>query len=101
MKSQLYLLNCTNWATPSGSSRGPIETPRKFTLPALSSYSFCISGISARHGGHHVPQKLSSSGLPRIDSRVMVLPVLLSTHWKLGGSAPILGASARPLGLLL
>src|SRR5438046_52274 len=101
MKSQVYLFNWMNWLTFRGSSRGPIETPRNTTWSCTRLYISCMAGISARQGGHQVPQKLISKGLPCSDSRLIVFPVLGSFHWKLGGNAPTFGSSPTPTGLTI
>src|SRR4051795_8273300 len=80
------------FSTPVGSSRGPIETPTNSTWPLYLSYIFCISGISARQGGHHVPQKLTNRGLPSVVS-LNGLPFVASFHSKSGALKPFFGAS--------
>src|SRR5436190_5790288 len=93
MNVQEYLFSLTNWLTPAGSSRGPMETPTNSVWPLNFWYSFSSSGISARHGGHHVPQKFTSTGLPRKAESLRGWLVFTSFNWKSGASEPTLGAS--------
>src|SRR3954465_15979076 len=93
MKVQEYLFSLTNWSTPIGSSRGPMETPMNSVCPIYFAYRPSSSGISARQGGHHVPQKLTSTGLPRSADSLRGLLVFTSFNVKSGAREVVLGAS--------
>src|SRR5438270_7048295 len=99
MKVQVYLAESTKFFTPAGSSLGPIDTPIIATSPLSLCvlYSFCSSGISALHGGHHVAQKLRNTGLPCIEARLISWLLCTLNRLNCGASSPTLGPSSSLL----
>ena len=68
------------------------STPRNTTSCfAPSFFAAAIrSGVSSRHGGHHVAQSLSTSVLPRKSASETGLPSIV-VRWKSGAGAPTCG----------
>src|SRR5471032_2049341 len=82
-------LAATNARTIGASS---VEsTPRKTTFePCSAAYDLSRSGVSSRHGGHHVAQVLITSVLPLNESSVTVLPSIVR-NVNAGAVAPTCG----------
>src|SRR3954447_14570699 len=57
-----------------------------------TSYAACVSGISARQGGHHEPQKLIQTGCPRYSDSVCFVPSVSGTA-KSGAIVPTAGSA--------
>src|ERR1035437_2724797 len=68
------------------------STPRNTTSPLpLSFFAAAIkSGVSSRHGGHHVAQSFKTSVLPRKSASVTCLPSSV-VRWKSGAGEPTCG----------
>src|ERR1700736_6119821 len=68
------------------------STPRNTTSPfAATFFAAAIrSGVSSRHGGHHVAHSLSTSVLPRKSASETGLPSTV-VRWKSGAGAPTCG----------
>ena len=67
--------------------------------PGSIVYKCCMEGISSRHGGHHVAQKLIKTTCPLSSERVQVFP-FLSTSVKSGAGLPTSatsGAEPQPM----
>src|ERR1700683_3473333 len=68
-----------------------VSMPRKATSGACSlRYAAFMSGVSARHGGHHVAQKLSTVTLPAVADAASGVPA--SVVACSGGAAEPTGA---------
>src|ERR1700733_7200158 len=71
-----------------------VSMPRNATSGACSlRYAAFMSGVSARHGGHHVAQKLSTVILPAVAEAFNGVPASV-VAWN-GGAAEPIGALAK------
>ncbi len=68
------------------------STPRNTTSPLPPSFLAAAirSGVSSRHGGHHVAHSLSTSVLPRKSASDTGLPSSV-VRWKSGAAVPTWG----------
>ena len=82
----------TRAALSSEASR--MLSPTKATLSPSSAAASMRSGCSTRHGGHHEPQTLTTTGLPRRSARAIALPSRSSPVSSMG--SPRSAAATRP-----
>jgi hypothetical protein len=74
------------------------STPSMITPESLyCSYDFSSAGVSARQGGHHVAQKLTTTILPRNSERVTLFPSSVS-RVKSGARKPWRGLGEEERG---